>query len=233
MRQNEKSDFVKMLTAVAELYGKKISSALLSIYWAAFERFNFDDVRRAINQHVNNADVGQFMPKPADIIRYLEGDSETHALQAWSKVESTIRRVGTYASVAFDDPIIHAVIIDMGGWSTLCTMRIEEMPFRANEFMKRYRGHFRRHPKQYPKYLTGIFEHTNRVNGYFDPESSIPVLIGDERSALRVLKEGSHSSSIPLHPESVLAIDILRKKCGLEQLTVKENQEIEDNSDEK
>jgi hypothetical protein len=61
MKQSDKIDFSKMMTAVAELYGKKISSALLSLYRLALERFNFADVRLAITQHINNPNVGQFM----------------------------------------------------------------------------------------------------------------------------------------------------------------------------
>ncbi len=60
MKENEKSNFAKMLTAVGELYGKKVSLILLSLYWSALERFNFADIRQAIAHHVNNPDVGQF-----------------------------------------------------------------------------------------------------------------------------------------------------------------------------
>lgn len=231
MRVNEKSDFAKLMTAVAELYGKKMSSALLSIYWGALERFCFADIRRAITQHVNNADVGQFIPKPADIVRYLEGDSHTHALQAWSKVESAIRRIGAYDSVAFDDPIINIVIADMGGWGKMCAIATKEMPFRANEFMKRYQGYFRGCPMNYPKYLRGIFEHTNRVNDY--PENTISVLVGDELRALSVLKEGNHSSSLTIHHESVLAIDFVKKQSDQSRITIKKNNERQNMSDEK
>ncbi len=191
MRENEKSDFAKMLTAVAELYGKKISSTLLSLYWGALERFNFTEIRQAITQHVNNPDVGQFMPKPADIVRYLEGDSDTHGLQAWSKVESSIRSVGSYSSIAFDDPIIHAVIHAMGGWSKLCATTINEMPFRANEFIKRYQGYFQKKISAYPKYFPGLIEHHNQVNGYEDAGENL-VLVGNESAALCVISDGKN-----------------------------------------
>lgn len=210
MRQHEKSDFAIMMTAVAELYSKKMSSALLSIYWAALERFSLVDIRYAITQHVNNADVGQFMPKPADIVRYLEGDSDTHALQAWSKVESAIRHVGSYDSIAFDDQIIHLVIADMGGWGRLCSISIKEMPFRSQEFLKRYRGYLNKKPTQYPKYLVGTFEHTNQAAGYDSLGSSTPVLIGNERLAMAVINEGSASSGIPIHCHNRITADFLK-----------------------
>lgn len=220
-----------MLTAVCELYGKKISVTLLSLYWSALERFSLDDVRRAITHHVNNANVGQFMPKPADIVRYLEGDSETHALQAWAKVESAIRKVGSYASIVFDDPIIHVVIVEMGGWPVLCGTSIAEMPFRANEFMKRYQSYHHKKPAQFPRYLPGIFEHSNQTNGHGDYQV-IPVLVGDDRLALAVLKEGCNSIHIPIHHDHSLAIDVLKKMIPLRQLSSTKKEKDKDDEHE-
>jgi len=60
------------------------------------------------------------MPKPADIIRAIKGNSQTQSLQAWSKVEDAIRLVGPYRSVVFDDLAIHGVLQEMGGWVKLC-----------------------------------------------------------------------------------------------------------------
>ncbi len=74
------------------------------------------------------------------------------------------------------------------------------MPFRVNEFMKRYQGYFQGHPMYYPTYLrTDIFEHTNRVNDYHDPENTIPVLVGDEHRALGCAKR-RHSFILYSHP---------------------------------
>lgn len=221
MREHEKADFAIMMTAVAELYSKKMSSASLSIYWAALERFSLVDIRRAITQHVNNADVGQFMPKPADIVRYLEGDSQTHALQAWSKVESAIRHIGSYDSIAFDDPIIHRVIADMGGWIKVCSISIKEMPFCSQEFIKRYQGYLHRKPAKYPKYLVGGLEHGNQTNSYDGIVNTVPVLIGDERLAMAVLKEGSDSSAIPIQRHTRLTVDFLKAIPGTEQISGK------------
>lgn len=142
MKDSERSDFARLLTGVAELYGKKMSPMLMNIYWAALKRFDLVAIRQSINRHVNNVDIGQFMPKPADIIRHLEGDGETHALKAWSKVESAIRSIGGYDSVIFDDPLIVVVVKSMGGWPRLCGMLTKDIPFHAGEFMRRYQRYY-------------------------------------------------------------------------------------------
>lgn len=218
MKLNEKTGFAKMITAVAELYGKKISATLLSIYWAALERFTFADIRQAFTQHVNNPEVGQFMPKPADIVRYLEGDAETHALQAWAKVESAIRHVGSYDSVVFDDPIIHVVIYNMGGWKKICATSSQEMSFKINEFIKRYRANLRKPPTEYPKQLTGTFGHVNQLRGYSEDDKRVPVMIGDEQLALRILSEGCSTLALKIQRNNKTATNIIKNDKTAEKM---------------
>jgi hypothetical protein len=53
------------------------------------------------------------MPKPADIVRNLQGTASDRSLIAWGKLLEAMRRVGAYRSVAFDDGAIHAAVEDM------------------------------------------------------------------------------------------------------------------------
>jgi len=67
-------------------------------------------------RHLMNPDTGQFLPKPADIVRMLGGRTLDRALMAWAKVDKAVRQIGTYESVVFDDALIHRVLHEMGGW---------------------------------------------------------------------------------------------------------------------
>ncbi len=60
---------------------------------------------------MQNAEAGQFPPKPADLIRFLDGTGESRAMGAWSLVERTLRRIGPYQSLVFDDPITQRVAL--------------------------------------------------------------------------------------------------------------------------
>lgn len=53
MKKSDKSNFINLLIAVFELYGKKMSTTLVNLYWLALERFSFEDISRAINFHVS------------------------------------------------------------------------------------------------------------------------------------------------------------------------------------
>ncbi len=183
--------FTAMIAGIGELYGKAISEALTDIYWQSLKRFELCDVRQAFQSHINNPDCGQFFPKPADVVRFIEGCGETKALQAWAKVEKAISRIGSYQSIAFDDPLIHAVLDDMGGWVKLCSVTVTEMPFRANEFQKRYMGFVNKPPQRHPKYLRGITERDNGKDGY---PIKPPLLIGDPQKAEQVMLSGGNTT---------------------------------------
>ncbi len=187
MEAHDISKFTTMMAGVGELYGKTISAQLTDIYWRALKNYELQDVQRAFQAHVHNPDKGQFFPKPADVVRYIEGSGETKALQAWAKVEKAMIQVGRYESVAFDDGIIHAVIDDMGGWVKLCAIKNDGLPFYANEFQKRYMGYVLKQPSRYPRYLCGISEQENTKNGF---ETAVPLLIGDACKAVEVIRHG-------------------------------------------
>jgi hypothetical protein len=192
MQEDDITDFTVMMVRMGELHRITISKRLTDIYWEALERFEWEDVKLAFEAHIPNPDCGQFFPKPADIVRWIEGSGETRALRAWSKVEQAIIQVGIYKSIAFDDPLIHIVIEEMGGWIRLCGVTFQELPFRANEFQKRYLGFVYKKPERHPKYLPGLTELENGKNGF---PINLPILIGDAACAKEVHRLGC---SVPL-----------------------------------
>lgn len=189
MTEADKKQLFTLVSSVYAFYGKDTSAFALGVWWEAMKPFDFAAVADALNRHCVNPDSGQFMPKPADVVKLLRGSSQDGAMVAWSKVDKAVRQVGTYASVAFDDPIIHRVIHDMGGWVALGSKTEHEWPFVAKEFENRYRGYRTRNETlDYPKTLIGIAEAQNNQAGQ---KSQPPVLIGDSSRAKQVLLAGS------------------------------------------
>jgi hypothetical protein len=178
------------LTACAELYGKAISEGAMSLWWQSLERFDIELVEKAFRAAVEDPESGQFMPKPADIIKRIDGTQTDRALIAWGKVLDAIRRVGAYQTVGFDDGVIHNVIIDMGGWPTVCRSQIEELPFLQRRFCDTYRAYAVRPNIEFPAKLIGESEQANSGKGYRAPA---PVLIGDQEKAAKVVSIGMKS----------------------------------------
>lgn len=115
MEFDDVPEFTIMMVGIGEIYRSPISKFLTGHLLKSLKHFEWQDVECALNAHIYNPDCGQFFPKPADVVRFIEGSGETRALQAWSKVEQAIKQVGGYQSVVFDDALIHAVLENMGG----------------------------------------------------------------------------------------------------------------------
>lgn len=190
MTENDRAEFVEIMQAIYSLYNKDFSKPLLKLWWASLAQYDMTDVRQALSGHVQNPDNGQFLPRPADVVRHLTGTTQTKSLEAWAKVERAIRSVGAYQSVTFDDPAIMAALQDMGGWVAICRTSDQEMPFKAQEFGKRHAGYVNKPLAHYPKKFAGLIEAENGRGGFqkFIPD---PVFIGDESAAKQVYLDGS------------------------------------------
>jgi hypothetical protein len=213
MIMNDLAEFTDLLTTLSVVYRTPLSSKSIELYWRVLQKFEFAEVKAAFQAHLTDPDAGQFMPKPADLIRCLKGDRKTQALQAWSTVAEGIRSMGGYASVVFDDPMIHAVIEDMGGWISLCQTLLKDFPFRANEFETRYAAYVLHPPLRYPKQLTGLEEMQNQISGH---PIKPPLLMGDPQRALAVLQQGSNKS---LHVHTLPAAVSLTQHDSLSEET--------------
>lgn len=211
MKQQDFDEFCEMLDLVAEQHNKRLSDGLKMLYWQGLSDFDIEAVKQAAYRHLRNPDTGQFMPKIADFIRMLQGTTQDSALVAWAKVDKAVRQVGTYVDVVFDDPIIHRVIHDMGGWIGLGNKNTEEWPFVAKEFETRYRGFKQKIDiPDYPPKLIGIATAHNEQKGLpVDP----PMLIGNELRARQVFNGGSDKPSIGFKKMEVEAPQVKQLKA--------------------
>ncbi|VVE47127.1 bacteriophage protein [Pandoraea communis] len=189
MKPSDSAEFFSLISNVYAFYRQDYSDFVGQVWWGAMQVFDLAAVRDALGRHAANPDAGQFLPKPADVVKMLQGSTQDSALLAWHKVDKAIREVGTYASVAFDDALIHRVVFEMGGWVSLGTKDESEWPFVKNEFVNRYRGYRgRSQVPEYPPLLIGIAETTNTRAGL---QSQGPVLIGNADAARAIVAGGS------------------------------------------
>ncbi len=206
MTERDFDEFSTMLKTISDYFGKPLTPGVIAVYWQGLRDLEIGELRAALNAHAQNPDSGMFMPKIADIRKMVGGTTQDSALVAWSKVDRAVRVVGTYADVVFDDPIIHRVIRDMGGWIALGGKSEDEWPFVAKEFETRYRGfRMRSEVPPYEPVMIGIAGAQNRRLGM--PVQQ-PRLIGDQsacqrvqiggtdRPLLEIATAASHSSSI-------------------------------------
>jgi len=197
VQPGDRKAFAGLVAGVYDFYGKSkdLSEFTLGVWWTAMQSYELAAVKDALGRHAVNPDTGQFLPKPADVVKMLAGSSQDAALLAWTKVENAVQRVGTYATVAFDDALIHRVIEDLGGWIPLGRVTVDEWPFKRNEFVTRYRAYRAR--SETPPYLAklvGIIDAQNAAAGF--PAGNDVKLIGDADRARVVLSGGGNTSSL-------------------------------------
>lgn len=88
MNDSEKREFLTVMTTTADLYDKTIKPERVAVYWAALSHRDMEDIKTAINRHIQDAERGRFFPLPADISAQLP--SETYrwltADEAWASV---------------------------------------------------------------------------------------------------------------------------------------------------
>lgn len=189
MRTEDRQLFARIIISLGEYYNREISDSLIDMYWNGLSHLDIKVVREALNRHMQNPDSGQFMPKIADIVRMTGGSTQDAALIAWAKVDRAMRTVGVYDSVVFDDPLIHRVVTDMGGWIGLANKTEDDWVYVAKEFENRYRGYASRSERpEYPPVLLGIAQTQNSQLGY---TTMPPRLIGDPERARTVYSNGS------------------------------------------
>lgn len=187
-----KVEFAAVLNGVmVGIYAKpELQREALAMWFMALERFDLADVRAALSRHVGDADRGQYPPRPADVVRQIEGGAIGAATLAWGKVLKAISSVGQYSTVCFDEPAINAAISDLGGWPQLCATRTDEIPFVQRRFEASYRAYRDRGNSDYPRQLAGTHETHNRAHGYLTG-SSVPTLIGDPDKCALVFERGT------------------------------------------
>jgi len=195
MQPKDRPKFLTILTGIADYYGKELSTGVIGLYWEGLRQYDIEAVERALWQHTQNPDSGQFMPKIADVTKVLQGRTEDQAQVAWSKVDRAVRHIGGWADVAFDDAIVHRVLVDMGGWVRICSHDDENWPFVAKEFITRYRG-FKivGATPEYPRYLLGSASVHNTAEGLAKP---CVRLVGNEDLVRRVIA-GGMAPGVPL-----------------------------------
>ena len=167
----KKRRFAALMTALADYYEKSLSKGVLALYWEGLRQYDYEAIEKAAWAHTQLPDeAGRWMPKVSDLNKMLAGRTSDQGQIAWSKVDRAVRTVGPYSSVAFDDPVIHRVIQEMGGWVYMGCKEEKEWPFVAKEFITRYQAYkMTGDTPEHAPYLVGIAEAQNQHSGQANP----------------------------------------------------------------
>ncbi len=165
MHKDDRAEFVRLLSDVMAFYRQDCSEFAISVWLQACQPYAMEQVRKAMTAHATDPERGQFAPKPADIVKALQGTHTDAALLAWGLVYGAMSSVGSYRSVDFGNPAIHAAIQDLGGWPALCRQDVGQLQFLQKRFCDSFRTYRARGAEGAPEYLTGECEGVNALSG--------------------------------------------------------------------
>lgn len=119
------------------------------------------------------------LPTPAEIREFCLGmkddQIQVRVLEAQNKIKTALGAVGTYKTVAFDDPVIHLIIRDIGGWIKLGQMNIDDFEnFMKWDFPKSYKAYAGRKNTEIPTKFVGVGRDEENI-----------IFIGDKEKAKR------------------------------------------------
>ena len=166
MEDTDKKRFAELMAGLAQTFITDISAQDLENYWRLLKGYPLSQIEQAIIGYCASPEGHRFMPKPGEIIAAFHGKENEQSLLAWVKVTKGMRQVGASKTVVFDDPMIHAVIADLGGWIRLCRLTERELNFQQREFERLYACYRHRPLRKYPCQLTGIPDTANAAAGY-------------------------------------------------------------------
>lgn len=206
----KKVELTKLITGVMSFYKQDVSKFAMDVWQQVCQRYEVEQVRKAFTAHTMDAERGHFPPKPADLVRALEGTATDRAMLAWGKALEAVSAVGSYSDVVFDDPAIHAVVEDLGGWPKLCRTETADLSYTQHRFCEAYRAYAHKGSFEYPRALRGARspDHEFARHGLPVPK---PAVVGNIEAARQVYLLGNAAGKTAIFKPDLqgLATDVL------------------------
>ncbi|WP_133408158.1 DUF6475 domain-containing protein [Parashewanella tropica] len=167
MTDHDKEEFAEIWSATYNLYSKQMTLPTLAIAFEALSHYDIKQIRSGLTSHIQSPEIGAFCPKPADVIKQIEGRGADKASAAWAKVLYAIHHVGAWSSIKFDDLLIHLVIEKIGGWASVCKLKECELSFKQKDFIGHYQFLLNKPiPQSCPTVLKGIVDCQQSKSGH-------------------------------------------------------------------
>ena len=176
-----RAEFGQGLALLTGVVGKPMPDEQIAGWFAMLKDLTAEQFQRGIVETLNTHQFAGFPPIGTVRTNALAGTAGTmppqdRPMAAWLAVRDAIRRVGAYDSPNFADPVINAVIRDLGGWPLICDTPTNKMQWVEKQFRDAYTTYLGAALKPHQtKRLAGITEIDNSRNGY----SSEPVRVAE------------------------------------------------------
>lgn len=183
---NFKEDLKIVFTGLCETYDKVVTPSLFMIYLDSLNGFSISDIKTAVKKHLLDPKHGSFFPKPADIVRNIDGERrslEDKGNIAWMEIERAIARVGAYGTLEMDDKQALMAIKAMGSWQQLCHTSRDNLAWKKKEFIENYKALEHTPVEMLPHSLLGIEDLANQRKGLDNPADKLLEQLAEREKA--------------------------------------------------
>ena len=159
----KREEFGIVFAVMAEYFGAAPSEGLTQVYYELLKDLPIEHLKRAC-RNVMESRVYNSLPKVAEIKEAIYGNSQDLPVLAYQKLVETMKRVGPWDTVIFEDVAIGKAIEAMGGWEAVNDIPLDEWKFRRKEFESLYIANLRKGNTD-PVKLFGAFDRINGATG--------------------------------------------------------------------
>ena len=137
---------IQTLVGVYGFYDKELTEFAIRVWGDACAEFDIEALEQAFARHLRDPEAGRWLPKPADIVRQIRGDSNDAALIAWGHVMERARMGGGFGPGASEAE--RQAVYSLGGWSAICRADESQNGFLQRRFTDAFKAY--RHREAVP-----------------------------------------------------------------------------------
>jgi len=162
MNSNDQNKFKEITLMITETYGDQFTGTKLKLWWNMFKPYSMEDFESAVYKHLTCPDAGMFSPKPANIMKFIVGNSNKNeqavddkANHSWHVIQEEVKRIGSYGTLKLEDKQALAAVKAVGGWKYICSLESSKLTWVHKEFIAAYKNYERTPLEALPDNLPG------------------------------------------------------------------------------
>jgi hypothetical protein len=197
--------FKSQIAFMAKIFGHKIDDDILRVYWNIFKTWPDEKFCHTCTNMIKNFIPTSAVPfpLPAHILQASNESGEHRARSAVRAVIEAGKRIGSYKSVSFGDPALHATIERFGGWPEICLWDTDKWNYNEKSFIGCYQSAIQ--DGTGPDHCIGTCEYENGKRSLSGKQSEI----ANKSTQIRNFNWAGFEPGTKIENKSTMAVTLL------------------------
>jgi hypothetical protein len=148
MKPCDSERFAEIMTTLAIVFDKELSSAKLDIYYEFLKVYDIGQVESAAKHIMAHRTITGTFPLISEFVQAIQYNGRTmdeYAELAWRNFNNAVNTISTLDKVYFEDGAITETIKRLGGWANIEELNFNDVSFRR-QFINLYTGFVKQNP---------------------------------------------------------------------------------------